>query len=395
MAQGLGGILGGMFGMGQPAPLAQQQPSNPMQGMGLLGRLQYLQQNNPEALIALGSGMMQGNMAGGFAAAGDQMAQHRERAMEQQERQRTTNLTKQWLMTNKGMDEAQAEMAMSNPAILGQVLKGGDTTEFQERAQAAQQYGLDPNSDEGRNFILSGKMPDARGGAAEVGLQAQYGVDANGNPVIIQLGKDAIARQAQMPEGVTLAKEPIKLDAGTHFVLLDPITRQPVGQIEKNLAGAEQQKKYGQAQGEAAFDIPRIEQNAEQSLALIDQLKSHPGRQGSTGFFQGRLPAYSGATQDFQVLLGQAKGKTFLEAYQTLKGGGQITEVEGAKAEAAIARLDRAQSDEAFMQALADFEEVIRKGLTRARRQAGMLSPVPAQGGGQRLRFNPATGELE
>jgi hypothetical protein len=104
MAQGLGGILGNMFGMGQPT--AQQPGSlgqDPMQGMGLLGRMQYLQQNNPEALMALGSGMMQGNMAGGFAAAGDQMTAHREKAAEQQKVAQGENLTKRWLMSNKGL----------------------------------------------------------------------------------------------------------------------------------------------------------------------------------------------------------------------------------------------------------------------------------------------------
>lgn len=96
MAQGL---LGGMFGQPQV-----QQPGqafqDPMQNMGLLGRLQYLQQNNPQALMALGSGMMQGNMGAGFAAAGDQMAAQRERLMAQQDAQNQQSKTVNFFRQN-------------------------------------------------------------------------------------------------------------------------------------------------------------------------------------------------------------------------------------------------------------------------------------------------------
>lgn len=86
---------------------------------------------------------------------------------------------------------------------------------------------------------------------SDLGLNPQYGVDERGNPVLLQLGKDGKVVRSSLPEGVTLSKEPIRLDAGTHFVLLDPITRQPVGQVPKNLAEAESQKAQGTAQGKA------------------------------------------------------------------------------------------------------------------------------------------------
>ncbi len=61
-----------------------------------------------------------------------------------------------------------------------------------------------------------------------------------------------------------------------------------------------------------------------------------------------------------------------------LKGGGQITEVEGQKAQDAIAALKREQSDEAFKQALLDFRQAVSDGLEKMRRQAGVASPAPA-----------------
>jgi hypothetical protein len=83
---------------------------------------------------------------------------------------------------------------------------------------------------------------------------------------------------------------------------------------------------------------------------------------------------------DFNVLLKQVQGKQFLQAYETLKGGGQITEVEGAKAEAAIARMNDAQSEPAFLESLKEFKEIIRGGVERAQRGAG-VSGVPSSNG--------------
>lgn len=122
--------------------------------------------------------------------------------------------------------------------------------------------------------------PAGVGGAddTEYGLNPQYGTDANGNPVILQLSKGGTSKQTMLPEGIQLSKEPIKLDAGTHFVLLDPITRQPVGQIPKDLAGAEAQKVLGKGQGEAGVSyesmnakIPGLEKVVQDLGGLADK----------------------------------------------------------------------------------------------------------------------------
>jgi hypothetical protein len=258
--------------------------------------------------------------------------------------------------------------------------KGGGATEFDQRAQAAQQYGLQQGTDEYRNFVLSGKLPEARGGTAELGLQPQYGVDANDNPVLIQIGKDGKAVQTQMPSGVHLSKQPIKVDLGTSWGLIDPITRQVIGNVPKDLAGAAAQTETGKSKAAAAFDLPRIEQNAQQTLDVIQQLKTHPGRAtatGASGTWDPRNYLPGTDATNFKVALDQAKGQTFLQAYNSLKGGGSITDIEGEKATAAIARLNTAQSDEEFSKALGDFESVIKTGLARAKQQAGLPGDVP------------------
>jgi hypothetical protein len=134
----------------------------------------------------------------------------------------------------------------------------------------------------------------------------------------------------------------------------------------------------------AKFDLPRIEDNANQTIALLDRLKTHPGRKMATGA-SSMVPADKLAgtdARDFVALLGQLRGKQFLEAFNSLKGGGQITEVEGKKAEDAIATIqDRGQSEEAYLQAIEDLRGVIQQGVARAKQKAGGGAPANSGGG--------------
>ncbi len=59
-----------------------------------------------------------------------------------------------------------------------------------------------------------------------------------------------------------------------------------------------------------------------------------------------------------------------MQAYDTLKGGGQITEVEGKKATDAMARMNPRQSKEAFLEGISEFQGIVR---TAKERSAGKL----------------------
>lgn len=127
-------------------------------------------------------------------------------------------------------------------------------------------------------------------------------------------------------------------------------------------------KNAGERNATKAADIS----NAQNAIDLIETLKTHPGLSGSVGakgassLFGWKDAPISGTDEaDFTVMLDQLKGGVFLQAYQTLKGGGQITEVEGKKAEAALARLDRSQTEEQFKKSLSDFQSVLNKGIQR------------------------------
>lgn len=144
---------------------------------------------------------------------------------------------------------------------------------------------------------------------------------------------------------------------------LNQITRE-VGLQEKQLkvdelkAKAEDRKRSKQA----GIDSIGVQ------ISVIDKAIAHPGRKTATGLSGTLDPRnYVAGTQatDFQTVLDQISGTAFLQAFESLKGGGQITEVEGKKATQAIARLNRAQSDKEFLSALQDLREVMTTGYKR------------------------------
>ena len=235
-------------------------------------------------------------------------------------------------------------------------------------------------------------MQRKRQGAGEYGLTPIWGTDAQGRPAFIQPGKSGQAIQGQMPAGFQIARDPIKVDAGTHWILIDPQTRQPIGQFQKDLAGKEAAEARGKEAGIAQANLPKAEMNAQTMLSMVDEMAAHPGRKLAQGNFYGRLPEQTliGEPRAFVNRLNQVKSQAFLQAFETLKGGGQITEQEGKAATQAIVRLDRATNDAEFDSAVRDLRAVINKALEAQRQKAGGQAAQP-----KRYKFNPASGELE
>jgi hypothetical protein len=92
------------------------------------------------------------------------------------------------------------------------------------------------------------------------------------------------------------------------------------------------------------------------------------------------MPNVSADAARVQARMDQLKGGVFLQGYQMLKGGGAITEVEGAKAENAMARLNAAQNINDYRQALGEFKDALTTGLAKLRAQSAMV-PGTQQGG--------------
>jgi hypothetical protein len=189
-------------------------------------------------------------------------------------------------------------------------------------------------------------------------------------------------------------------DTGTNLALIDKRTGQTTRQIPKDVAGKERAEVLGKQTGQAEFDLPRVAQNAEQTIKVIGDIKNHPGIDLGTGWAGWAAKDFGGIPgtdqRAFIAQVNQLKGKAFLEAYNILKGSGQISEKEGEKATDSVARLDVAQSKEDFLTALGDLEDVVKTGLSRAQAQAGgggaAQQPEPA---GKIRVWNPTSGKLE
>ena len=75
-------------------------------------------------------------------------------------------------------------------------------------------------------------------------------------------------------------------------------------------------------------------------------------------------------------MLDQVLGGAYLEAFETLKGGGQITVEEGKAATKARTRMSRAQSEKEFIDAAREYQSYIMKGVERAKAKAGASSSL-------------------
>ena len=137
-------------------------------------------------------------------------------------------------------------------------------------------------------------------------------------------------------------------------------------------------KQQSTVQAKAVTDLPKIEIKTQNNFDLLDKLKNHPGLSSVVGFkgissvFGLKDKPFAGSEgADALAIIDQISGSVFLEAFQELKGGGHITEIEGEKAEKAIARIgNRDQSEEGFIEAIEELRVIMRKGLERQRRAA-------------------------
>lgn len=284
-------------------------------------------------------------------------------------------------------EEAATAGATPNYQTMAQRLLGAGDLEGANTFMRLGQQDVQNNFERQRLDIARQRVGEAD--KPKFGVSPQYGVDAQGNPVILQLGSNGSVTQPKLPDGVSLSNKPIQIDAGTHFILIDPVTRQPISTIPKNVAGAAQQKAVGTAAGEAQASLPGAEGMTAQIGQHIDALANDPYLPSMIGPLASRLPNVSGDAARVQSRMDQLGGGAFLQARQLLKGQGAVTDFESKRAEAAYARLNTAQSLDDYKAALAEFKDALGTGLAKIRAQAGMVpgsgqpAGVPGQGGGQ------------
>lgn len=142
------------------------------------------------------------------------------------------------------------------------------------------------------------------------------------------------------------------------------------------------QQARGKALGEAQANLPQAMQTGVDMVRNIDAVIDDPYLGWVTGMQSSYLNplAYLPATpyaRDTMSRIDQVRGQAFLQAFQSLKGGGQITEKEGQKAEQAVSRLNALdQTDKGYLEALNDARFQVWDLMNLARRKAGQ-APIP------------------
>lgn len=147
--------------------------------------------------------------------------------------------------------------------------------------------------------------------------------------------------------------------------------------VQRDAVAAEVQKKQSAQQNQSALD------SITNMRSTVNDLLSHPGFSGSVGaknqaylFGLKSQPVAGTKEADFKAMLDQVQGGAFLQAFQSLRGGGQITQVEGEKATQAIVRAQQSQSEEGFKKSMNDFLSVLDKAEKRA--QSGEIVQQPS-----------------
>ena len=218
----------------------------------------------------------------------------------------------------------------------------------------------------------------------------------------------------------------IGLEARRVAVLEENQRRDADPAFQQRMAGA---RAVGEAMAkgdvQAIQALPKVIGDAELAVGLLDQMvgkrdsktgklltkdpvtgevlknnKPHPGfapAVGMGGFGTLGIPGIAQLTPgtdaaNFKTLYDQVMGASFSEAFETLKGGGAITEKEGVKATAARNRMSLAQSEDEFIRAALEYRDIVAKGVERAQAKAaratGRMAPAaPAAGGVKFLGF--------
>lgn len=144
--------------------------------------------------------------------------------------------------------------------------------------------------------------------------------------------------------------------------------------IEQALAAEEQfkvQQKKDEAQatnegkgaGKQMADINAairgVKNEYDATYSLIEELIYHPGMAAATGSINGLKPITAfeagNPAKEFITKYNQLTGKVFLNAFQSLKGGGPITDTEGEKAQRAAANISRQLDAPALKRAMAAY----------------------------------------
>jgi hypothetical protein len=275
-----------------------------------------------------------------------------------------------------------AEEAKQQAAIEAEQAQQQQTVEWlqQQGFEDLAEYARAGNGGEAWKLALERMNPETAGGDEENFFGNVIPFEVEGQGVQFgQVGNRGSFRPLQLPEGGRPAPTTRTVDTPTEVITQD-IYGNELFRTPKDLRGAEREKAIGGVEGAAIAGASADIDAGETALHIIDQIKTHPELEWATGpaaAMGGNNAVLFPQRYGFQRLVDQAKSGAFLTAIQEMRGLGALSNAEGQTATAAVTRMETALRKEDFLQALADYEAIIRRGMERAnaRLQAGGGTP--------------------
>lgn len=189
------------------------------------------------------------------------------------------------------------------------------------------------------------------------------------------------APAAAAPSGAGLSQAQLaqqNLPGAAPSAITKPIAQQQAEQKGREKAEA----VVGEDIGKLRANQPKAEKSADYLITKIDQLINHPGFETSVGaqgasYLFGMLdkplpPQLGGGdARDWAARFKEVQGQQFLQAIETMRGTGAISEREGQEAKAAISRMSTSQTEKEFRDAAADFQNIVRRGIDTTREKLG------------------------
>jgi hypothetical protein len=294
------------------------------------------------------------------------------------------NQTFDWLI-RQGASPQDAEFIVRNPEVLKSVF--------------AQKFGAGKFGKQGAVFEAGGKF-----------YTIQFGED--GSRKILPVEAPGTAGNPSTP--LAPAKGVKLVDDGTGTRLVSGATGGDVRRIERDIVGRERMEQEGRGLGELRTKLPTLksrmqiyEDKAKRLDETIDKAISRIGvtTVGPLGSIMLHLPATEaralrGDLDTIRANVGFDELQAMRDASPTGGALGQVSEMENRLLQSVRAAIDQLQSGEDIkrnLQIIKDsnrqLREIQRQKLAEDEKRA--LGEAPITGTKKRLKFNPATGELE
>jgi len=260
-----------------------------------------------------------------------------------------------------------------------------------------------------------------------------------------QMAADALLRPAPQQSPLAGALSGLSPEQRTAAML--HVIKGDFGEVAKLLTDTPQARaqraaadELGKATGQAQASLPQAVQSGGSMVNSIDAVLDDGNLDrvlGWSAYDPRAYMPYTAAQRGVVARIQQVQGQAFLQAFNALRGAGAISEREGAAAQGALARLaDLGQTPADYRRALVDARREIASLVALAHVKAGIAPPqyaphsseVPQSGGGgetvgtsqtpapptlqsgpdlatrwtpappapgARLKYNPATGQIE